>query len=132
MTDHSPARTESIGLYPGLVVCDARCCGSITIGRTRLPIWAVTADAIHNGWDAVEADYYPEQPHPEYDFHANDFAAFIHNLLEHRDDLGRLLLVLADAERCGHQGAWMRTKRHPKRIAKALRAALAEVEALYA
>jgi hypothetical protein len=41
---------ESVDLYPGLVVHDGRVSGSITTGRSRLPLWAFMFVAIRDGW----------------------------------------------------------------------------------
>ncbi len=113
---------ETTDLYPGLVVCDARVTGSITFGRSRLPVWCVTSldrekDLARYGWTTER------------------FMEFVYHLLNAaRGDLGRLLLVLADVERRseeqlegGNDGWW--TGRDRTAIANALRAALAHVEA---
>jgi hypothetical protein len=89
-------REESVGLYPGLVVHDGRVSGSITVSSSRLPVWAFIGTAIVNGWDAVEKSY---EPTSNYGFEAGDLAEFLYNLLEARGEFGRLLLVLANAER---------------------------------
>lgn len=86
---------ESEGLYPGLVVHDARVSGSITIGPSRLPLWAVIGDLVEGGFAAVEYDYEPGR----YGFDKEQLAAFLYHLLDVRGELARLLLVLADAER---------------------------------
>ena len=121
---------ESVDLYPGLVVCDGRVSGSITVGRSRLPLWAFIGSAISDGWDAVEAGYSPTE---HYGFTEQDLAGFLYDLLEQRGEFGRLLLVLADAERCertrgGFGKAWWETKRHRKRVADQLRRCLAALE----
>lgn len=89
-------REESVDLYPNLVVCDGRVSGSITVGRSRLPLWAFVPTAIMDGWDTVEAGWSPAE---RYGFKEGDLAAFLTNLLEMRGEFGRLLLVLADVER---------------------------------
>jgi hypothetical protein len=85
---------ESIDLYPGLVVHDGRVSGSITVGRTRLPLWSIIHTAIGN-WDEVEEGWSPG----EYGWTDEKMAHFLYYLLEQRGEFGRLLLVLANAER---------------------------------
>ena len=87
---------ESVDLYPGLVVHDGRVTGSITIGQSRLPVWAIIGSAITEGWDTVEWGWSPGE---HYGFTDKDLADFLYNLLECRGEFGRLLLILADAER---------------------------------
>ncbi len=88
---------ETLGLYPNLVVHDGRVTGSITIGRSRLPIWCIIGELVRgDGWDGVELGWSPEE---HYGFTASDMSNFLYNLLEARGEFGRLLLVIADAER---------------------------------
>lgn len=119
---------ESVDLYPGLVVHDGRVTGSITVGSSRLPLWAFAALAIGQGWDAVEDSY----DVADYGYTANDLCGFVGGLMEMRGEFGRLLLVLADAERCernsSHRRPWWETKRHRKRVADQLRRCLAVLE----
>lgn len=128
---HRHPGEESIDLYPGLVVSDgqhSRVTGSITAGRSRLPLWAFMGQAIQFGWDEeVAYNYEPE----EYGWTKEQAAAFIHHLMELRGEFGRLLLVLADAERCEANGGrrpWWSTKRHRKRVADQLRRCLEVLE----
>ena len=84
---------ESDDLYPGLVVHDGRVSGSITVNRSRLPIWTFagwTWDEIVAGWPYITDEYgWTEEKHRE----------FHHCLFEMRGEFARLLLVLADVER---------------------------------
>jgi len=82
--------------YPNVVVCDGRVTGSITIGHSRLPLWAVSGTAIEDGWDEVEAGWSPTE---HYGFTQDDFSNFVYYLLELRGEFGRLLCILADVER---------------------------------
>lgn len=86
---------ESVDLYPGLVVHDGRVSGSITTGRSRLPLWAFASVAVTHGWDEVERGWEPSR----YDWTVETHARFLHHLLEARGEFARLLLVLADADR---------------------------------
>ena len=81
--------------YPGLWVHDGRVTGSITVGQSRLPIWAFNGVAVIHGWDEVELGWEPSK----YDWTADHHADFLYNLLEARGEFGRLLLVIANAER---------------------------------
>ena len=139
---------ESTDLYPGLVLADDRVTGSITIGRTRLPLWAVISEVIRKGWDFVEEEYYPDldsdninfgESTPEenrarciqeyYSFNAEKAAEFFYNLLEQRGELGRLVLLLADVERMStFQRHWTETKKHRQRMIKQLRRCLEILE----
>lgn len=119
---------ESTRIYPGLVVCDGRQSGSITIGRTRLPIWCVTG-ALLSGvrdWDDVVTDYDPPCTRDELN-------EFVDCLLDVRGEFARLLLELAAAERADRRRGmrsppWWETKRRRKRVAAQLRRCLALVE----
>lgn len=125
---------ESIDLYPGLVVWDARQSGSITIGRSRLPVWAVIADLVHGGWPAVLKgwDYIED----DYDFDTDDMTAFLAYLLEARGEFGRLLLTLANAERVEGEAeqamtlpaAWWKDPDLSKPVADQLKRCLAVLE----
>jgi len=86
---------ETVGLYPGLVVHDARKTGSITAGSSRLPLWAFAGVAITHGWDEAEDGWSPS----DYGVGRYELARFIVDLLEMRGEFARLLLVLANAER---------------------------------
>ena len=124
-SDGTPYRrpAEESHLYPGLCLADNRVTGSITVGCSRLPLWAFAGwdwDEVVHGWDYIEKDYGWT--------HAKQ-AGFLHDLLQNRGEFGRLLLLLADAERCEHaRGGWNKpwweTKRHPKRVAAQLRRCL--------
>lgn len=107
---------ETLDLYPGLVVCDDRVSGSITISRSRLPLWAISYTAITDDWGRV-TDGWPTAK----EITEEDFATFIYDILELRGEFARLLLVLADAERCERVRSsmnkpWWRTKKHRKRV----------------
>lgn len=82
--------------YPGVVVCDGRMSGSITLGRSRLPFWCLIADIVDKGWNEV-AQRRGDQMY----LTQREFSSFLYYLLEHRGDFGRLLCVLADVERRG-------------------------------
>lgn len=86
---------ESADLYPGLVVCDDRVTGSITAGRSRLPLWVVIPPAVIHGWGEAEKGWEPSV----YGWTADKTGEFLGHLLEQRGEFGRLLLVLADVER---------------------------------
>jgi hypothetical protein len=123
-------REETVGLYPGLVVDDGRMTGSITIGPSRLPVWAILGEYFTGGWDDVVAGWpYIETEHG---FTENDLYQLFRCLANQRGEFGRLLLVLADAERLeakrGDLTPWWKTKRHRKRVADQLRRCLEVVE----
>lgn len=116
---------ESVDLYPGLTVRDDRVTGSITAGRSRLPLWAFMGTAISHGWGEVEHGYSPS----EYGWTQDKAAAFVYDLCELRGEFGRLICVLADAERTDRSSrAWWETKKHRKRVAAQLRICLAILE----
>lgn len=116
---------ESADLYPNLVVHDGRVAGSITVGRSRLSLWAFVGTAIRDGWDGVERGWEPGR----YGFTADDMADFLHYLLEARGEFGRLLLVLAAAERSERAGqSWWKGKKHRKRVQRQLWRCLVALE----
>lgn len=120
------AYDEGSHLYPGLCLHDGRVSGSITAGCSRLPLWAISSTAIHRSWKEVEAGWAPTITQDE-------FAQFVRFLLWQRGEFGRLLLVLADAERCEQSRAqwgrpWWTTKKHRKRVSDQLRRCLSALD----
>jgi hypothetical protein len=113
---------ESTDLYPGFTVDEHRQTGSICFNETRVPTWAITGTLMANGWDGVVDgwDYLADS--------RDDLAGFLYDLMEMRGEFARLLLVMADAERCERASSrrfwWYQTKRHRKRISKQLRRCL--------
>lgn len=86
---------ESTDLYPGMVVHDGRVTGSITAGRTRLPLWCLVRSVVDGGFAAAEKEYHIAGT----ELTADSLAKFLYCLLEQRGEFGRLLCVLADVER---------------------------------
>jgi len=78
------------------LVHDGRVTGSITLGQSRLPVWALMADLCGRGWPAVERNW-PQVL--EYRWTADRFAAFLCDLTESRGEFARLLLALAAVQR---------------------------------
>lgn len=116
---------ESVDLYPGLVVHDGRVSGSITTGRSRLPLWAFVGVGILHGWDEAERGWEPS----EYGWDKERTAEFVGNLLEMRGEFARLLLVLAEVERTERSNKpWWDVTRRRKQVADQLRRCLAVVE----
>ena len=122
-----PVETED---YPGLVVHDARVTGSITAGRSRLPLWAFIADVVRRGWASAEHGYEPSR----YGWGADRMARFLYALLEHRGEFGRLICVLADVERRDFErddtddGWWFKDDVQRARLAAQLRRCLEALE----
>lgn len=98
-----PRETED---YPNLVVMDNRVSGSITANHTRLPLWCLIYTALTEGWSSVKRNWNTE----EYGLTADSLGMFLADLLEARGEFGRLLCMLADAERRerGHTNQWYR------------------------
>lgn len=86
---------ETVDLYPGLVVHDGRQSGSITTGRSRLPMWAFAGVIPEHGWAEAQSGWDPE----EYGWTAEKMGQFLSDLLEPRGEFARLLLMLANVER---------------------------------
>jgi hypothetical protein len=111
-------------LYPGLSVNDGRQSGSICYPGTRIPLWA-------HQWGAIDLDDYAHDDDPIDEWEQTG-TAYVHHLMQQRGEFARLLLVLADAERCeAHRQdrtAWWDTKRHRKRVGDQLRRCLAILE----
>lgn len=80
--------------YPGLEVQDNRVSGSINIGPTRLPLWAIITDWVLSGWEATADNYGVPGSFTE-----QDMSNFLYELLEQRGEFGRLVCILADVER---------------------------------
>src|ERR1017187_2722714 len=88
--------------YPGFVVHDGRAWGAITLGPTRLGLWAVIQGLVNEGY-AATVDHYPTLPE---DATADEIGWFLKDLLEQRREFGRLLCVLADVERRERERLW--------------------------
>jgi len=120
---------ESDDLYPGLSLNEERVSGSIVIDHGRLNLSAIVGFAIRDGWSAVES-YWAPRHYPT--FTGSDFADFLHDLLECSGEFGRLLLVLADAERHDRdreEGPWWWQRKEPRtRVADQLRLCLAALD----
>lgn len=124
---------ESLNLYPGLVVHDGRCVGSITAGVSRLPLWALIPAIIYQGWNAACLDYAVSDYH---EISQTSMAEFLGSLLDQRGEFGRLLLILADVERRdrnrfdrGDDRAWHEIGRERGRVVRQLRRCLEALEA---
>lgn len=119
-------RRSTTGLYPGLVLNDKVLSGSITAGHSRLPLWAMTF-AVRDIQQILEDNF-----NNLHGWDAEQFSGFIHELLEMRGEFGRLLLVLANAERLegvregrgDHDTPWWAHEPSRKRIAAQLRKCL--------
>lgn len=119
------AETED---YPGLVVHDGRGSGSITVGGSRLPLWAFACVAIRDGWAEAEAGWEPEA---NYGFTADKFGIFIGRLLDQRGEFARLICILADVERreeSHRRRAWWEIDRQRHRVTRQLRRCLQVLE----
>ena len=93
---------ESVNLYPGLVVDDARVSGAITVGSSRLPLSAFIGTLIEEGWQEVTAeDGWPQVE--QYGWTQKQMSDFLYNVLQARGEFGRLLLVLAEAHRVAEE-----------------------------
>lgn len=113
--------SEESHLYPGLCLSDDRVSGSITVGCTRLPLWAFVSWIPTHGWDEVVKSW--DYIESDYGWTAEKMGEFLYYLMEQRGEFGRLLLVLADAERLDHKRGiggfmkpWWETKKHRKRV----------------
>lgn len=122
---------EQSNLYPGLMVHDGVQTGSICLRDTRFPLWAYVTDIVHSGFEKASDSYgYTSDA-----WDADAMSRFLYCLLEQRGEFGRLMLLIADAERLEHErgiGAmsqpWWRTKRHKKRVGDQLRRCLEALE----
>ena len=87
---------ESTNIYQGLVVQDDRVGGSITVRRSRLPLWTLIGTAIREDWEAVEDAWGSVR---EYEYTAEELSEFAYNLLESRGEFARLILEIASANK---------------------------------
>jgi hypothetical protein len=111
-------------------VRDDRVSGSITLSRSRLPLWCLVAAALDGGWDEVRESYpqVAEYGWPD----AGGLIEFVRSLTELRGEFGRLLCVLADVEhqeanRTEHNSdakAWWEREEDRARVRAALRRCL--------
>lgn len=104
--------SESDDIYPGLVVHDGRVTGSITIGPTRVPLWAIAPGLVAN--QAILDDY-------EAEWTLADAARFFWYLTEQRGEFARLILELAAAERASTYCVkpwWSMKKRRARVVAQ--------------
>lgn len=94
----NPARKEpnrSRKLYKPLLVNDARVSGSITLGDSRLPIWAIPHHfdiQTHQGTETYTDAY-------DQEISDADLGNFLDDLLNCRKSQARLLLALANNSR---------------------------------
>lgn len=120
--EHRRPGEESVGLYPGLVISDgvhSRQTGSITVGRSRLPLWSFLGSAVASGWQSAVDGYYTEEY--EETFPCGQAVAFVSALVDLRGEFGRLLLLLADPR-------WQTQKRRRKQLAAQMRRCLGKLE----
>ena len=91
---------ETEDLYEGLCVCDDRVSGSITVGPTRLPLWAFVGTIITENWEAVagEDGEFP-QVEKDYGWTQQMMSDFLYHLMQPRGEFGRLVLLLAEMNR---------------------------------
>jgi hypothetical protein len=81
--------------YPGFVIHNGRVTGSITLGHSRMPLWAPISTMIHAGYQAA-VESWPSLPK---EGSAKAIGLFLQDLFQQRQEFGRLLCVLADVER---------------------------------
>lgn len=120
---------EESRLYPGLMVHDNVQSGSINCAGSRLPLWAFVWPMVTHGWEEAEEGWSPS----DYDWTADKMGEFLYCLLEARGEFGRLLLLMADAERWEREhedldNPWWKSKQHRKRVADQLRRCLEALE----
>ena len=126
---------DSDRLYPNLSVHDGVQTGSIVVGHSRLPLWAIIGEFTANGWEGVTRGW--PQIEEEYGFTRDDFSTLLNCLLEMRGEFSPLLLALANAERTdkGNKAWWnkptvnRRVRSHLPRCVDALDAEYAKVPA---
>jgi len=116
---------ETADIYPGLCVHDGRVTGSITLGRSRLPLWAIIGTAVREGWRGVESEWgtagggVPEAT--GVDWGEDELVDFLYHLLEARGEFGRLLCVLADVDRRERGKPWHEVKKYRAAVIAQLR-----------
>jgi hypothetical protein len=119
---------ESTDVYPGLVVWDERCCGSITVSGSCLPLWCFIGRVVVEGHGATDKDY--DNKISGYGMDAESLGVFLAHLLQMRGEFGLLLLTLADVERREEYPdvPWWEHPASRKRVAAILRKCLEVVE----
>lgn len=103
-------------IYPGFWVHDERKAGSITLGRTRTPLWVVVPDLVYRGWRKTARHYDLSGGNED------NLARFLVDLLEARGEFARLLCTLAQVRRAqdqrfafDFQGHWPWWEHQPSR-----------------
>jgi hypothetical protein len=100
---------ETVDLYPGLCVCDDRVSGSITVARSRLPLWAFISIVIEDGWEeAVSEENGWSYMEEDYKWTNRKMSDFLYYLSESRGEFARLLLLMAEVERVGRESNALR------------------------
>ena len=102
---------ETEDLYAGLCVCDDRVSGSITVGPSRLPLWAFVATIVMNNWEAVADEEDGDFPQVEknYGWTQQMMADFLYYAMQSRGEFGRLTLLMAEMNRRSEadQAPWL-------------------------
>lgn len=93
---------ETVDLYPGLCVDDDRVSGSITVGSSRLPLWAFVGTIVMDDWEAVagEEGNFP-QVEKDYGWTQQMMSDFLYHAMQSRGEFGRLTLLMAEMNRLG-------------------------------
>ena len=101
---------ETEGLYEGLCVCDNRVSGSITVGPSRLPLWAFVGTIVTDGWETVvsEEDGWPYMEE-SYGWTQQMTSDFLYYAMQSRGEFGRLTLLMAEMNRRSeaNEAAWL-------------------------
>lgn len=80
-------------IYPPFACDDGMRAGGVNIGNTRQLVHDLLWSVVGGGWERAVSDY------GEQCCTADDYARFLHDLLDVRGEFGRLLLTFAAAEK---------------------------------
>jgi len=112
-------------------VDDDRVSGSITVGCSRLPLWAFVGTIVTDGWETVvsEEDGWPYLE-DGYSWTRQKMSDFLYYAMQSRGEFGRLTLLMAEMNRIGEEAnaPWIEDKANRERMREQLQRCLDALE----
>lgn len=122
---------ETVDLYAGLCVDDDRVSGSITVGCSRLPLWAFVGTIVTDGWETIvsEEDGWPYLE-DGYGWTRQKMSDFLYHSMQSRGEFGRLTLLMAEMNRSGEEAGapWIEEADNRERVREQLQRCLDALE----
>lgn len=128
-TKRQPAE-ETVDLYPGLCVDDDRVSGSITVGCSRLPLWAFVGMMVTDGWETVVSEEGWPYLEDGYGWTRQMMSDFLYYAMQSRGEFGRLMLLMAEMNRTGEakNAPWIAEANNRERMKEQLQRCLNALE----